>query len=141
MCGGDDAKQFYVTLFSNASVILYSENTIAAFTANLARPIELVSNDKRKVMVCEFAYPPTQGGGFKETTVVGDTTGLIYIDLTSPQYVGRALIRCLRTFIYPSLSGQHAFDNVYYLPVEKLSIKKYTDRHIECEWQAGRIQE
>ena len=62
-------------------------------------------------------------GAFKHTTVVVDTTGFIYLDLISPQYVGRALVRCMRTFIYPSLSGQHVFDNVYYLPVEKRTFK------------------
>ena len=64
-----------------------------------------------------------QCGYFKYTTVVGDTTGLIYCDLISSQYVGRALVRCMRTFIYPSLSGQYVFDNVYYLPVEKRMFK------------------
>ena len=55
--------------------------------------------------------------------VAGDTTGLIYCDLISPQYVGRALVRCMRTFVYSSLSGQHVFDNFYYLPVEKRTFK------------------
>jgi len=60
---------------------------------------------------------------FKHTTVVGDSRGLVYCDLISPQYVGRALVRCMKTFILPSLSGQHVFDNVYYLPVEKRKFK------------------
>jgi len=29
----------------------------------------------------------------------------------------------MRTFIYPALSGEHVFDNVYYLPVEKRTFK------------------
>ena len=62
-------------------------------------------------------------GTFKHTTVFRDTTGLKYCDLISLQYVGRALDRSMRTFIYPSLSGQHVFDNVYYLPVEKRMFK------------------
>ena len=44
-------------------------------------------------------------------------------DLVPPQYVGRALVRCMRTFIYPALSGVHLFHNVYYLPVEKRTFK------------------
>jgi len=48
-----------------------------------------------------------------------DTTGFIYCDLISPQYVGTSLARSMRTFIYPSFSGQHLFDNVCSLPVEK----------------------
>jgi len=77
-------------------------------------------------------------GTFEHTTVVGDTTGLIYCDLISPKYVGRALVRFMRTFIYPSFSGQHVFDNVYYLPVEKrifnsirIEIYQLTDKPVE----------
>jgi len=62
-------------------------------------------------------------GTFKHTTVVGDNTGFIYCDLISPQYVGRALIRCMRMFIYPSLSGEHVFDNFYYLPTKRGHLK------------------
>jgi len=39
------AKKFYVTLFSNASNDLYPNNTIATFTAELARPTELGFSD------------------------------------------------------------------------------------------------
>jgi hypothetical protein len=112
-----------VTLLSNTSKSLYPDNTIAAFTAELARPIELGYSDNWEVGICEFSYPPNSVGTFKHTTVVGDTTGLIYCDLVPPQYVGRALVRCMRTFIYPALSGEHVFDNVYYLPVEKRTFK------------------
>jgi len=112
-----------VTLLSNTSKNLYPDNTIAAFTAELARPVELGYSDNWEVEVCEFSYPPNSVGTFKHTTVVGDTTGLIYCDLISPQYVGLALVRCMRTFIHPSLSGQHVFDNVYYLPGEKRTFK------------------
>ena len=73
--------------------------------------------------VWEYSYPPKSVGTFKHTTVVGDTTGLIHCDLISSQCVGRALVRCMRTFIFPSLSGQHVFDNVYFLPVEKRTYK------------------
>ena len=81
------------------------------------------SSDIWVVGLCEFSYPPNSVGTFKHTTVVGDTTGLIYCDLISPQYVGRAHVRCMRMYIYPSLSGQIVFDNVYYLPVEKRTFK------------------
>jgi len=81
------------------------------------------SNEKGEVGVCEFNLPPNKVGAFKASTVVGYTTCLIYCDLISPQYVGRALVRCMRSFIYPSLSTQHVFDNVCYLPVEKRTFK------------------
>jgi len=96
---------------------------IASFTAELARPVELGYSDNWEVRICEFSYPPKCVGTFKNTRVVGDTTGLIYCDLISPQYVGRALVRCMRTFIHPSLSGEHVFDIVYYLPFEKRTFK------------------
>jgi len=79
MCA--DSKHFYVTLFCNASTNLYGVNTIATFTAELERPIELGSNDKWEAGVCEFAKPPDQVVAFKASTVVGDTTGSIYCDL------------------------------------------------------------
>ena len=40
-----DTKQFYVTLISNASQSLYPDNTVPAFTAQLAHPIELGPGD------------------------------------------------------------------------------------------------
>ena len=117
-----DPKQFYVMLMSNTSKNLYP-NTIAAFTAELARTVELGCSDNWEVGECEFSYTSNSVGKFKHTIVFGCTSRLIYCDLISPQYVGRALVRCMRTFIYPSLSGQHVFDNVYYLPVEKRTFK------------------
>jgi len=112
-----------MTLFSNTSKNLYPDNTIAAFTAELARSLELGSSDNWEVDVCEFSFPPNSVCTFKLTTLVGDTTGLIFCELISLQYVGRALVHCMRTFIYPSLSGQHVFDNVYYLPVENRTLR------------------
>ena len=121
MC--DDPNHFYVTLFSNASTDLYPNNTIARFTTELPRPIELGTSDRWEVGLCEFTYPPNNVGTFKQMLLVGDTTGLIYCDLISPQYVGNVLVRCLRTFIYPDYYARHIFDTVYYMPVEKRTIK------------------
>ena len=73
--------------------------------------------------LCEFTYPPNSVGTFNPTLLVGDTTGLIYCDLISPQYVGKFLVRCLRTFIYPDFYAQHIYDNVYYMPDEKRTFK------------------
>jgi hypothetical protein len=44
-----NCDHFYVTLFSNASQKMYPSNKIAAFTINLARPIELGTNVKWEV--------------------------------------------------------------------------------------------
>jgi len=40
-----DPKHFYVILFSNTSKNLYPDNTIAAYTAELALPLRLGSSD------------------------------------------------------------------------------------------------
>jgi len=106
-------------LINNTSKILYPVNKIAIFTADLARPIELGSSDNWEEEICEFSYPPINMGTSKASAIVGDTTGLIYCDLITPQYVGRAVVRFMRTINYPSLLGEHVFYNVYYLSVEK----------------------
>jgi len=112
-----------MTLLNNTSKNLHPYNTIATFTADVARPNELVSSDNWEVGLCEFTYLPNNVGTFKRTIIVCDSTGFIHFDLISPQYVGRALVRCMRTFIFPSLSGQHVFDKVYYVPGEKETFK------------------
>jgi hypothetical protein len=125
-----------VTLFSNSSQSLFEDNTIAAFTIHLAQPIELGSIDNWEVGLCELScplhYAPGLYGGI---TVVGNINILIYCNLISPQFVGGELVRCLRTFVTPSLHCQHIFGNVYYLPVEKRS---FQDIRIELLTMEGK---
>jgi hypothetical protein len=67
---------------------LYPDNTVGAFTIQLAQPIEL--NSKWEVRFCEFTCPPAGGscgGGDKKHT------DLIYCNLISPQLVGGSLAR------------------------------------------------
>ena len=109
-----DNHHFYVTLFSNASQTLYPDNTLGAFTVELAQAIEFDPNDKWEVGLCEFSCP--------HTLVGGSENAIIYCDLIPAQLVGSSLARCLRTFIYPSTHGQFAFKHIYYLPVEKRTI-------------------
>jgi len=78
-----EPRSFYVTLFSNTSRNLYPDNTIATFTAELARPVELGSSEHLELRLCEFSYSPKNVGTFKLTTIVGDITGLIYCDRIS----------------------------------------------------------
>ena len=106
-----DNRHFYVTLFSNASQTLYPENTLAAFTSELAQSIEFDPNDKWEVGLCEFTCPQSLAGSTEYA--------IIYCDLIPAQLVGSSLVRCMRTFIYPTTLGQFAFKNIYYLPVEK----------------------
>jgi len=112
-----------VALFSNASQSLFPTNTIGAVTDDLQKPIELGPNDNLEVGLCEISYPPHTVSTLIPLNVVADTTALVYCDVISPQYVGKSLVQCLRTFIYPTLCGEHVYDYIYYLPVEKFTIK------------------
>jgi hypothetical protein len=128
------SDHFYVTLLSNASQKLYPENTIGAFTAELARPIDLSSDGNWEVGLCDFTCPSDTVGTIYNRTVVGDHIALIYCDVVSPQFVGGNLVRCLRTYIYPSLTCQYEFKNVYYMPVEK---RRITNIRIEILTTSG----
>jgi hypothetical protein len=119
-----DQQQFFVTLFSNSSQSLFADNTIATFTIHLAQPIELGSIDNWEVGFYELTYPLHYSTGlYAGITVVGDTNVSVYCNLVSLQFVGGALVLCLRTYIIPSLHCQHFFENAYYLPVEKRSFQ------------------
>jgi len=53
----DYRRQFYVTPFSNASQNIFSSNTLANFSNQLAQSIDLGSTDEW-VGIWEFSYPP-----------------------------------------------------------------------------------
>ena len=114
---------FYVTLFSNASQKVYPGNTIAAFTVQLAKTIELGPSENWEVGLCELSHPPPTVGNLRAIVVAGDTNALVYCDIIAPQFVGTAMARYLRTFITPTIYGVHYFQNVYYVPVEKRTIR------------------
>ena len=126
-----DQHEFYLTLFSNSSQALYPDNTVGAFTIELARPIELNPRYKWVVGLCEFSCPAN-----RSDELVAGTHGLIYCNLIAAQLVGGTLARCLRTYIYPPQSHdcEYIFDNIYYLPVEDLLIKNV---HVEILTLAG----
>ena len=119
----DRRDHFYVTLFSNASQIVYPSNTIAAFTVQLAKTIELGPSENWEVGLCELSHPPPTTGNLRPLVVVGDTNALVYCDLIAPQFVGTAMARYLRTFITPTVYGVHNFRQVYYVPVEKRTFR------------------
>jgi hypothetical protein len=75
---------FYVTLFSNVTNDIYKSNTLAAFTNQLPQAIELHLSDKWDVGLCEFTCPPPHVGTLMNVLVVGETCGLIYCNLVSP---------------------------------------------------------
>ena len=60
--------------------------------------------------------------------VVSSINILIYCDLITPQFVGSDNVRLLRNIICPTQLGNHLFQNVYYLPVEKAL---FQDIHVE----------
>jgi hypothetical protein len=119
MASGNEQTHFYVTLLSNASQKLYPSNTLSSFTVHLARPVDLGSNSKWEVGVCEMSCNPSATGMFRAVTVVGATNALIYCDLISPQFFGSQYVRVLRTFIMPTAHCNYSFEKVYYVLVEK----------------------
>ena len=132
-----DCDHFYVTLLSNSSQTMYPQNTLAAFTAHLAKPIDLGSTERWEVGVSEITSPAIQVGTIRAMIVLSNTLSLLYCDLISPQFFGDRLVRVLRTFITPSLTGQYTFTNIHYVPVEK---RIFQDIRIEIlNTQGGRI--
>jgi hypothetical protein len=78
------SDHFYVTLFRNVSEDIYPSNTLAAFTIQLAQDIDLHPSEKWEVGLSEFSCPAPHTGTFGNVTIVGDTCGLIYCKLISP---------------------------------------------------------
>jgi hypothetical protein len=75
----------------------------------LERFIDLAPDTNWEVGLCEFKCPASYVGTVQNLTIVGDQIGFIYCELISPQFVGDSLIRCLRTYVYPSLACQYEF--------------------------------
>jgi len=94
-------RQFYITLFSNASQEVYPSNTLAEFTIQLAQRIYLGSTDNWEVGSCEISCPPPYPYTSKPYEVVAVTNALIYCDFITPQFVGNDHVRRLPTFTYP----------------------------------------
>jgi hypothetical protein len=131
-----DQQHFYVTLFSNASQSVFADNTIAAFTIHFAQPIELGSNDRWEVGLCELTCPPQYAAGtYGNDKIVGDTNILGYCNLISPQFVNSELVRCVRTFITSSLHCQKSLKSVLYA-CRKTIIKRHKNLVIDDGWQA-----
>ena len=112
-------RHFYITMFCNASQKVYSSNTLVEFRIQVAQRIDLGWTDNWEVGLCEFSCPPQKKTNVKPIEVIGETNALIYCDLITPQFVSSDYVRCLRTYIHTSKFCDHAFQNVYYVPVEK----------------------
>ena len=113
---------FYVTLFSNASIDLYPDITRAVFTTHLSNSIDLgTSSSEWEVGLCDISYRGPSNEVAKPNTHVDKTMVFVYCDLVAPQFVADQNPRTLRIIHYPSIVGEHLFQNNYYLPVEKES--------------------
>jgi len=112
-------KHFYNTLFSNSSQKVHPANTLAEFTIQLAQSIDLGSRDNWEVGSREFSCPPSYPITVKPYELAGETNALVYCDLITQHFVGNDYVRCLRTFIHPIIYCDNAFQNVYYVSVEK----------------------
>jgi hypothetical protein len=130
-------NQFYVTLFSNDSQTIYTDNTLASFTSRLAQPIDLGSSDNWEVGLQEYTHPPFVTGLVAHNHYIGIEHKLIYCDLISPQFIGGNLIRCLRTYVPSAIDAQYKFNPIQYVPVEK---RYFQDISIAILTSTGRIQ-
>jgi len=127
-----DRDHFYITLYSNASQEIYRDNKIAAFTIQLAQPVKLEPSEIWEMGLCELSYPATEQV-YKVAPLadaLDNSHALVYCDLITPQLIGPAVFRCLRTLDIPraKYGGEFLYENVYYLPVEK---KTFRDIGIE----------
>ena len=91
----NDPIHFYVTLFSTVSQHIYRDNTHYDFTVELAQTIDLGKNDRWKVGLSEYAYPPPKPGTHQAFEVIGQSRALIYSQLIAPQFVGGQLWSCV----------------------------------------------
>ena len=121
---------FYFTLFSTASIDIYTFNSQTLFTNRLAHPIDLGSSSNWELGLAEITYKPPSLSVMQGALidVISSRNVLICCDLLSSQLVGSDLKRLLRTIICPAQLGKRMFQNIYYLPVDK---KEFTSIHIE----------
>ena len=113
------SNHFYVTLFSNSSSDFYKYNTLSAFTIKLAQPKVLNYAEKWEVAIFKEKFPPLLEGTGVPMITVGNTHFLVYWNVVAPQYIGGDMVRCLRTFIFPSTTCENLFHKVYCVPVEQ----------------------
>jgi hypothetical protein len=73
---------------------------------------------------------PYNTGTYANLKVISAEAALLYCDLIAPQFFGSQYVRVLRTFIQPTTYRTHAFENIYYMPVEK---RRFQDRNTVTE--------
>jgi hypothetical protein len=78
---------------------------------------------------------PPVVGTVKLAHIQRDINALIYCNLISQLFVGDDTVRCLRTFIFPTVHCQHVFIEVFYGPVEQ---RRFQEIRIEFLTLGGR---
>jgi len=67
--------------------------------------------------------PPPTVGTIKQHVVVDDTNGMVYCNLITPPFVSDRKVRSLRTFINPTAVCNEFFEILYYVSVEKRTLR------------------
>lgn len=100
---------FYVTLLSNNSLMIYEDNVLSAFT-NLVNLPTITSKEDWEVGVTELYL---NDGSTELPTIL-----FIYSDIIKPRCIGNKNIRCIRVLPYKGQSICYDFHNVEYYPLE-----------------------
>jgi hypothetical protein len=111
------ADNFYITLFSNASVNCYPDNYLTAFTVDLARLDVLSASEHWEVGLCEFSFLPVPN-----FELVHNTYAFIYCNVIAPQLMCADCVRCLRCITWPQYPDIR-FHQIQYMPVQKREFK------------------
>ena len=89
----DMDRDFYITLFSNASQDIYPDNKVAAFTTQLAQSIRLDPSEIWEVGLYELSHSASQQH-LQLLNLTVFVNALMYCDLIAPQLIGTANVRC-----------------------------------------------
>ena len=111
------SNHFYMTLFRNFSHKIYLDNTLSAFKVKLAQPLDLNSVENLEEVISEISCPQPIVGTGMHLIAVGNTYVFVYFNVIKPQFVGKHMVRCFRTSIFPSTNCDNILDKFYYVPV------------------------
>lgn len=102
-------SNFYVTLLSNNSLMVYENNTLSAFS-NLVNLPTLTVKEDWEVGVTELFV---NDGSSDISSIL-----FIYSDIMKPRCIGNKNIRCIRVIPFKGKSICYDFHNVEYYPLE-----------------------
>lgn len=102
-------NNFYVTLLSNNSLMVYENNSLSAFS-NLVNLPTLTTKEDWEVGITELFL---NEGSTEISTIL-----FIYSDIIKPRCIGNQHIRCIRVLPFKGQSKCYEFNNVEYYPIE-----------------------